>query len=249
MSQLLEQLRRTRDPAQMGCSRAEMLGIGLAASGGLGYSFIAGGVILRRRRLYPTIGEWTYCGFARPNESTITSMLGFGHEANMAYEYSAAQVLGNGYAGDFSEPARLDFDGSGNLITARLPNAPLHVAAEPIAAGKFSLTWEYDPYGQGTVPTDFQVFEGADAGSVNYSAPLTDSLTGLNTVLVIGSRRRYEFTTGAFSDGSSHVFAVRARNATPTAEKNTFTSRPKTARSIAASLTALISGVMRRAAQ
>jgi len=247
MSQLLDQFKRTIDPFLLGYSRVEMLGLGLHASDGLEFPYVAGGVILRRRRLYPTVGEWTFCGFARPNESTITSMLGYGHDANMGYEYAAAQVLGNGYAGEFSEPARLDFDGSGNLITARLPNAPLRVVAEPIAAGKYALSWEYDSFGQGTVPVDFQVFEGADAGSVNYAAPLTDSVTGLSTVLVIGSRRRYEFTTGAFSDGSSHVFAVRARNATPTAEKNTFTSKPKTARSTAASLTALVSGVMRRA--
>ena len=247
MSQLLDQFERTIDPFLLGYSRVEMLGLGLPASDGLEFPYVAGGVILRRRRLYPTIGEWTYCGFARPNESTITSMLGYGHEANMAYEYAAAQVLGNGYAGEFSEPARLDFDASGNLITARLPNSPLRVVAEPIAGAKYALSWEYDSFGQGVGPVDFQVFEGADAGSVNYAAPLTDSVTGFAYVLVIGNRRRYEFTTGAFSDGSSHVFAVRARNATPTAEKNTFTSRPKTARSTAASLTALVSGVMRRA--
>ena len=246
MSQLLDQFKRTIDPFLLGYSRGEMLGLGLPASDGFCFPYIAGGVILRRRRIYPSIGEWTYCGFARPSESTITSMLGFGHEANMAYEYAAAQVLGNGYAGEFSEPTRVDFDGSGNLITGRLPNAPLRVVAAPIAAGKFALTWEYDPYGQGTVPVDFQVFEGADAGSVNYAAPLTDSVTGLSTVPVVGSRRRYAFTTGAFSDGSSHVFAVRARNATPVAEKNTFTSQPKTARSTAAALTAMVSGVMRR---
>jgi hypothetical protein len=247
MSQLLEQFKRTRNPYGRRLGSVENMQLGYALTNGMCFPYIAGGVILRRRRLYPTVGPWSFCGFARPNETTITSSLGFGHETNMAYEYAAAQVLGNGYAGEFSEPARLDFDGSGNLITGRLPNAPLHVVAEPIAAGKYALSWEYDAYGQGTVPVDFQVFEGADAGSVNYAAPLTDSVTGLNTVLVIGSRRRYEFTTGAFSDGSSHVFAVRARNATPTAEKNTFTSRPKTARSTAASLTALVSGVMRRA--
>lgn len=224
-----------------------MLGLGMLATGGLCFPYRGGGVILRRRSLYPTVGEWTYCGFARPNETAITSMLGYGHDANMAYEYSAAQVLGNGYAGPFSEPVRLDFDGSGNLITARLPNAPIHVVAEPIAGGKYALAWEYNAYGQGVPPVDFQVFEGADAASVNYGAPLTDSVTGLTTVKVIGSRRRYEFTTGAFSDASSHVFAVRARNAAGTAEKNTFTSRTKTARSTAASMTALVSGVMRRA--
>jgi len=246
MSQLLDQFRRTIDPYALGYSQGEMLGLGLPASDGVEFPYVAGGVILRRRRLYPTIGPWTYCGFARPGETAITSMTGYGHDADMAYEYAAAQVLGNGFAGPFSEPARIDFDGSGNLISERLPNGPGSVAAEAVAGGKFLVAWEYDPYGQGAPPTDFQVFEGVDAASVNYAAPLTDSVTGLATVAMIGRRRRYTFTTAAFGNGTVHVFAVRARNGSAVAEKNTFACKPKTARTTAASVTSLLSAVMRK---
>lgn len=101
------------------------------------------------------------------------------------------------------------------------------------------MSWEYDPRRQGAWPADFQVFAGPDAGSVDYNAPLTDSLTGLNATPVIGARRGYEITSGAFADGTQRVFVVRARNAAGTAEKNTFATKPKRARTTTAAATAV----------
>ncbi len=228
MSLLLEQMLRTMDPLGGGLGSAAHLCMGFPITDGLTFPYPAGGVILKRRRLYPTVEAWSYCGFARPDESTITSAEGFGHDADQAYQYAAAQVLGNGYVSDFCEPVRVDFDGSGNLITPGLPNAPLHLIAEPISDRRFFLSFEYDPYGQGEPPTDFQVFEGATPGGVNYAAPLTDFATGLNYVPAVGNRRRYEFTTGPFAVSTTHVFVVRARNSGGIAERNTFATPAKT---------------------
>jgi len=247
MSLLLDQFRRSMDPFLLGCSDADVAALGLLATGGLSFPLFNGALMLRRRPLYPTVGPWTFCGAARLDAAEVTGFPGFAHDANQAYEYASGVALGNGFVGEWSEPTRLDFDFGGALIAARLPSAPKHLTVEPIAGGKFALTWEYDGFGQGTPPTDFQVFEGAEAGSVNYAAPLTDSVTGLDAVPVRGKRRRFEFTTAAFTEGTAHVFAVRARNIAATAEKNTFASVAKTARTTAAPIAAIVSAVMRRA--
>jgi hypothetical protein len=247
MSLLLDQYLRTCDPFHLGYTSHELLGAGYMLTDGAVFPYPAGGVILRRRRLYPDVGRWSICGFARPNDTAIFNMAGFAHEANAAFQYQSAIVLGNGFTGPFSEPVRVDFDGSRNQITPPLPMFPRHVVATPLAGGKFRVSWEYDPRGQGAWPTDFQVFAGADAGSVDYNAPLTESLTGLNTTPVIGARRGYAFTSAAFADGTARVFGVRARNSTGTAEKNTFITQAKKARTTTVAATAVeFSGQRRR---
>ena len=127
------------------------------------------------------------------------------------------------------EPVRLDFDGDGDLITPPLPNFPVAAVAAPTAGGKYHITWEYDSYGQGGWPTDFQVFEGSTPETVDYNTPLTDSVTGETTVVYRGNQRIYRFTTQAYDHWSEHVFAVRGRNSNGTAEKNTYTTTTKRA--------------------
>ena len=128
------------------------------------------------------------------------------------------------------EPVRLDFDDGGDLISPGLPMFPQNVIAIPLAAGKYRVLFEYESYGQSVFPTNFQVFEGADAESVDYETPLTDSVTSLSYVPYVGNRRLYWLTTAAYDNLSSHVFSVRARNVTPVAELNTYTSEAQTAR-------------------
>ena len=138
--------------------------------------------------------------------------------------------MGNGFISRLCEPVRVDFDSLADLITPALPLFPQQLAATPQAGGKFSVTWIYDPYGQGGFPADFQVFEGATAATVDYNTPLVDSVTGLSAVPFDGGAG-FRFTTQAYADGSDHVFAARARNSNGVAELNTYTSR--TARAIA----------------
>jgi hypothetical protein len=239
MSLLLDQYLRTCDPFHLGFTSHELLGAGYVLTEGTVFPYPAGGVVLRRRRLYPDVGPWSICGFARPNDEVVFNMTGFPHEANGAFQYQSAIVLGNGFTGPFTEPVRVDFDGSRTRITPPLPMFPRHVAATPMAGGKFRVSWEYDPRGQGAWPTDFQVFAGLDAGSVDYNTPLTDSLTGLDATPVIGARRGYELTSGAFADGTQRVFVVRARNSAGTAEKNTSATKAKKARTTTVAATAV----------
>lgn len=246
MSQLLEHFRATRDPFLLGHSSVDLMSLGYALTGGLVFPYPGGGVVLRRRRLYPDLGDWKFCGFARPDESVIRNAAGFGHEVDAAFQYSAAIVLGNGFVGDYCEPIRVDFDGAGARITPPLPMFPRSVVASTLASGKFRVEWEYDPYGQGAYPTDFQVFAGAAAGSVDFNTPLVDSISGINTTPYLAGQRRFTFTTAAFANGTVKVFAVRARSSAGVAEKNTYTSAAATARTTTASATAVEVTGMRR---
>jgi hypothetical protein len=200
-----------------------------SADGGRAFPWLGGGVALRRRAMYPDLHEWLWCGIARGADVTIKQFPGMTHRVNQAYQYAAVDFLANGFVSRISEPIRLDFDGAGALIQPLLPMFPINLAATAIGGGKFIITFEYDPFGQGAAPKDFQVFEGATPATVNYAAPLTDSITGLATIAYNGARV-YEFTTGAFSDGTGHVFAIRGRNSSGVAEQNVYTTASITAR-------------------
>lgn len=220
----------TQDPIGLGDGESAMLAVGHALTLGACFAYPAGGYVLRRRALYPTPeSQWTLCGFARPDATWIESDDGVAQEADQAYQYAAARVFGNGYAGDWSEPVRVDFDAAGDLILPALPLFPQHAAARAIAAGRVVVTWEYDSFGQGGWPTDFQVFEGASPAAVNYGAPLTDLVSGLTALPYLVDRRRFQLTTPSYGDGTTHVFAVRARSSAGVAERNTFTTREVTA--------------------
>jgi hypothetical protein len=152
----------------------------------------------------------------------VKNFPGMAHVADQAYEYAAVQFLGNGMVSAMCEPVRLDFDSGGDLISPRLPNAPINLCVKAIAGGKYLIQFGYNPFGQGGPPTDFQVFEGPDRENIDYESPLTDSVTGLNYVAATGPNANYGFTTAAYGDLTTHVFGVRARSSTPVAEKNTY---------------------------
>ena len=244
MGFLLEHHRAVADPFGRGHTAPQM-GLMMFVTRGLKVPFVNGAVILLRRKVYPdpTTSPWQYVGWAVGSASQIKNYPGMGHDADQGYIYSAVRMLGNGMVSQAAEPVRLDFDGAGNLITPLLPNWPVNLIAEPIAGGKFAIVWEYVAYGHGAYPADFQVFEGATPGTVNYATPLVDSETGLNVVAIEGDRRVYRFTTAAYANRSTHVFAVRSRNSGGVAELNSFTTATVKARSVTpADASAIISG-------
>lgn len=222
-----EEFNLAADPFLLGVSSQEHMCLDYALSEGWFFPWQENALasyILRRRVLYPDVGGWTYCGIFYVNADSIVTLPSFGHQANMAYQYSAAVAYGNAQASAFCEPVRVDFDAGRALISPAMPMFPRNLRVKPIAGGKFLVAWDYDPYGHGAWPADFRVFSGATAGSIDYGTPLTDSVTGLNYVPVYGAQRRFEFTTAAFANGTTKVFGVRARNASGVAEKNTRTS-------------------------
>lgn len=212
------------DPFAIGLS-AECVCLLMSGASGMDWMFQDGGAALLRRTLYPEPAPWEYCGVAQQGEVVIRNYASFGHVADQAYHYAAQRFLGNGMVSRMTPPIRLDFDGAGALITPSLPAPVVGLAATPIAGGKFAITFAYDPWGQGGSPADFQVFAGADAGSVDYGTALTDSVTGLNRVDFAGAQRTHTFTTAAFADGTARVFVVRGRNINGVAEKNTRATR------------------------
>lgn len=193
----------------------------------------SGGVALLRRELYPTPHRWSYCGIAYGADTQVRNFKSLGHKVNQAYQYAAVVFLGSGFVSRMCEPVRIDLDAGGDLIEPALPNAAVAVTAVAIAGGKFRIVWEYNAYGHGGYPKDWQVFEGADAGSVDYNTPLTDSVTGLSAVPYKGTGRIFTFTTAAYGAGTVHVFGVRGRNANDVAEKNTFVTVAKKTRATA----------------
>ncbi len=118
----------------------------------------------------------------------------------------------------------------GRMLTPPLPMWPVGIGAVPLPAGKFRVTWGYDPHGQGAWPTDFQVFE-----SPVWDVPLVDSETGLNVVAFDVRRKQFSFTTAAYAGGSSHAFGVRARNSAGVAERNRNYTATVTAKTVAPS--------------
>ena len=231
MSYLLDHHRAVVDPFSHG-HLAPQLGFMMPMTRGTQFPWINGGVALMRRELYPDLHAWEYCGLAIGADTQIKNFPGFDHKADQAYWYAAVSFLGNGMVSAAIEPIRLDFDSGGNLIQPLLPNFPIDAVAEPLAAGKFRCVWEYPPYGHGGYPTDFQVFEGATPATVDYGTPLTDSVTGLTVVAVVGDQGVYSFTTGSYSNGTAHVFGVRGRNSGGVAELNTYTTASAKARSV-----------------
>lgn len=209
----------------------DQFGAFLFLTGGIAFPLQSGTVVLRRRKLTPRPERWVICGYAAPGDDTITNDDSVTHEANSSYWYSAAQVYGNGMASAWSEPVRLDFDGSQNLISPGLPNAPENLRVTPLVGGKFLVEGTYRSFGQGGAPKDFQVFAGAAPGSVDYGTPLVDSVTGLAYATFDGSRERFTFTTAAFADGTTKAFAARARNAAGVAERSELPTAIKIARS------------------
>lgn len=233
MSYLLDHHLAVVDPFRLGFSSAPLLGLLMPIPRGCSFPWRDGAVALLRRPLYPDVGEWVYCGLALGDATTLKNFPGMGHSADQAYQYTAVVILGNGMISTMFEPTRVDFDGAKALITPRLPTFPVHQSAKAIDSGKYAIVWEYAPEGQGGFPTDFQVFEGSDPGSVDYNTPLTDSQTGLDVVTYSGGRRIFTFTTAAYSDLTAHVFGVRARNVNGVAEKNTYTTTSQRARAAA----------------
>lgn len=208
----LRQYRETCDPFHVGDTAMDQLVLGYPMTLGEFFPFLSGAVLLLRRRLYPAPKPWRYCGWARTSEATISNLNGFDHEASMGFQYVAVRAFGNGYISPACEPVRVDFDGAGDLIDPALPMPPVNVVAQPVLDGAFDVHWQYDPWGQGGFPTDFQVFGGATVATIDFG-------TALGTVLYVADRD-YTFTTETFSDGAPKSFAVRARNSSGTAELN-----------------------------
>jgi hypothetical protein len=173
--------------------------------------------VLLRRKLYPTPENWRVVGQVEVGEGSVGNAGGFTHENDQGYQYTVTRMHPNGYRARVREPIRVDIDGGGSRIAPALPAWPRDIGVTPIDGGKFRVTWAYEPWGQGGYPTDFQVFEGSDAASIDYG-------TVLGTVSYVAEQRFYEFETDAFTDGTAHAFAVRARSSAGTAEQNTFTT-------------------------
>lgn len=208
----------TGDPFLSGDLGADQLGLMYPALRGVQQPDLAGPVVLYRRKIYPgDVEDWYIAGLAGPGASTIQNGDGITHAVSAGYQYAAARMFGNGFQGELSPPVQVNFDGAGDIISPALPVWPRELNAIPRAGGTFELTWVYLPWGEGTSPTDFQVFEGSTIGGIDYGSAIA-------TVAFNPMASVQRHTTGAFGDGTPHAFAVRARNSGGVAELNELTT-------------------------
>lgn len=183
---------------------------------------ITGPILLERRTLYPSLGDWEVVGYAEAGASQASNDPFHPHAASQAYEYRIVRQGNDGTRSDFpTAPVRLDLD-SGKLRVPGLPARPLQVTAKRLAGGKYRLSWLYDGVGQDGSPVKFRVYAGSTIAGISFAAALTDSVTGLDYALARPSRRRYTFMTAAFGDGTEHAFAVRAEETGGSREANTY---------------------------
>ena len=210
---IFDQTPKIADPFMAGLGGAAMLGLGFPITMGLAFPDMSGPVILYRRKVYPgAVGDWHVAGTAHVDAGSVVNCDGCTHANSSGWEYAAARALGNGFVSELSEPIRVDIDSGGSIITD-LPTWPRDLAVVAKAGGTFDVSWVYTDYGQNGWPTDFRVYRGVDADSIDYG-------TVLATVTFDPSAVEYVHTTDAYGDGTPHAFAVRARNSDGDAELN-----------------------------
>jgi hypothetical protein len=97
-----------------------------------------------------------------------------------------------------------------------LPNAPTGLTATPAAGATARVAWQYNPGGQGGVPTGFRVYVGTP--TPNYGAVAA-------TVPYAAGKSAYLSTlAGPLVDGSIYQVGVRSYNATGTESNTTVAS-------------------------
>lgn len=269
MRTLLEQSVAMDDSDALGEGREDFHRLNYDLTLGFDFGIPEGGFLLERSCLYPTARTPRYVGVATSDDGTISNDVFAPHEGDAfadlfldpelddmldfpfaqrrscsAYLYSAARVLGNGFTSRMCPPIRTDFDADRRLITPLLPAPPSAVTAVPISGGRFLVSWSYDPYGQGAWPVDFQVFHGTVG--VDWGVPLQEQVSGLLFVPFHPLRRRHEFVTAAFANGTSHVFGVRGRNASGICEANIIMTAARLASSSGPTAAKVVTAVARR---
>ncbi len=181
---------------------------GLALARGRFWVRVAGGHDLRRvagagRGRVPSVAD-ALVGRSDGRGATVTTFPWVGHAADTEYQYGLTVVGAGGVADATDAPqARAVFDESGALI-GPAPNVVGDLAVEPLSGGRFALRWTYDETDEECAPSAFRIYNDAGSfGSINYG-------------VVVGTasyRFRlgyFNWTSGAYVDGSRVTWAVRA---------------------------------------
>jgi len=97
---------------------------------------------------------------------------------------------------------RLELDAEGSAAPDR-PSAPLALHAQPLAAGKVRLRWQYRVGYTGLVPEIFRIFGDGGTGTIDYETPLGE-------VPFRAGQSWHVWTSGSLAPGVVHQLAVRA---------------------------------------
>ncbi len=146
--------------------------------------------------------------------SSLIADLGSGTLAytSPALAYPATHRFGVRAYNEYGEEQNVDvtrkltLDAAGADITAK-PNAPHSLSVTAAAGGKIQLDFAYDTTGERATCTQFKVYYNSGSGAVDYSSALA------TVTKATGGLTWYRYTTGALTDGTTYIFAVRANTA------------------------------------
>jgi hypothetical protein len=210
---LLNKWLATYDPIHRGYT-PDGIANGLTATAGWFFPRIRGGYNLRRAvdrkpdMTDPIVGAVGY------DAVSITNFAWWGHAASTTYYYRV-NAIGPGGVEELGDGniARVEFDAFGSLVGPR-PNRPTNLQLALLAGGAFELRWTYSEAGEETAPNVFRVYNDNGTGTMDYG-------TIVATVTYRARRFHYAYSSGAFADGVTIRWAVRAVSAAGIDDGNT----------------------------
>lgn len=191
---------------------------GLCLTRGRFWVRVRGGHDLRRAVGRPPARTDPIVGRADGGVATLSTFAWVAHPAGSQWWYALHVVGAGGVADEADAPrVRVLFDDDGGLI-GLAPHAPTLLCVEPLAGGRFRLSWRYDETHQEVAPAEFRLYnDAASPGAVNYSSPVAS----------VPYRFRagdFAYVSEPFAHGTRVTWAVRARSAAGVEERNTATA-------------------------
>jgi len=202
------------DPVYYGATPEGVVnGIGMDC--GIDFTRVAGGY-----NLYRSEGETPDTDNAIPVGATsataspptaIRNYVGYPFAASTVYRLWV-RAIGKGGAEESypTDTIRIEADGGGDPLD-EVPNSPIRLSVSPRPDGKMLLTWSYDDRGEQTAVGQYKVYHDNGTGTMDWATP-------------IGATKARAFLTGAYANGTTVAFGVRAESADGAQETNTTTA-------------------------
>jgi len=216
MTALLETFSRHYDPLYLGMGR-RALANALHVTLGQSFPRPGGGYNLYRGSGSAQQIDWDHpVGVAGKDAAAVSNFADCPHDINLVYYYALRAVSPGGVEQDSREEiTRLAFDVEGQAILPPV-EPPSDLQVEPLAGGRFRLSWYYRASKPVQSPGEFRVYTNNGSGVVDY-----DSLVA--AVSFRFWRWHYEYVSEFFDSGTATLWSVRTVNRAEQEERNTNT--------------------------